>query len=133
MTLLYLFYLENKQNIYNLLEEYKGFIFDHNINSSENKLNNQFKTKYDIKYIKFIKGEPHFQDKYGKLFSVSAIHCQGTSKILIPLLYKGIDFKENKKPIYINCSVSFLKHKIIYSIKKILRPLKRFLYRLLKK
>jgi len=126
MTVFYLFYLEKESLITNLVNISNSYTHDHNINSSDNYLPKQFCTLFDIKFVFFYKGIPYFLDNRKNKIQAGGIHCQGTSKILIPLLYKGgknlLFYK-----YYLYGLIHFIKYISIYVIKKILRPIKRIL------
>ena len=84
MTLLYLWAL-NKPLIYNGAVNDNGNVFDHNINTSENYLKNEYKmSKFlRIKKIKLINGIPYFINKDGEKVRTYTLHCQGSAKMLI--------------------------------------------------
>lgn len=132
MTIFYLFWLEKENMIQNLLNNYNNKIHDHNINSPDNLYKNEFITRFDRKLIHFIKNKPYFILKNNKYIQARGIHCQGTGKIYIPLLYKGPIFDLFYKYVFKSILI-ILKNDTIFMLKKLFRPLKKYIDNLFNK
>jgi hypothetical protein len=95
MTLLYLFYKNNKDAIINLAPCFETYTFDSNINSSENYFPDDFQMKRKLMFLKI--KNVYFRDDHPyckKTVNDSEIqmvnlHCQGKSKMLMFSYFKG--------------------------------------------
>lgn len=93
MTLLYL-WAKDKPGVYNCAKEDNLGVFDHNINTSENYFQNEYKMNpiLRIKDVKFKEGLPYFTKKSGEEVQAYTLHCQGSAKNIIKDYYEK-DFK----------------------------------------
>jgi hypothetical protein len=90
MTALYLFWLENGEEICNLAITRMGMVCDLNINSSANFRDNEFRKKMGIKKLSDYKGKPAFMSQSGEeKVRVHVAHFQGRAKSFMPKYYNG--------------------------------------------
>jgi len=85
MTLIWLFYeFKNRKNIAILSEVYEESCFDDNINSSENRYENEYKMNNGIKEIKWENDIPYcYNILQNKWIRFNTIHFQGSAKSLL--------------------------------------------------
>jgi len=112
MTLLYLFYLENKDHIKNLLIVDNDHAFDDNINVSENyyKDEYEFNLTKKVKNIKFINKKPYCNNLIlNKDINFKVLHFQNGAKNIINNYYDADGILE------------IIQIKILYSLKILLK------------
>jgi hypothetical protein len=98
MTALYLFWLENGDEICNLLVPKNNMVFDLTINSAANYSDNEFKKRLGLKQLRNHQKRQFFvlQSSREKI-GVHAAHFQGMAKIFMPKYYIGRYFKGKAK------------------------------------
>jgi hypothetical protein len=94
MTAMYLFWLENGNDICNLATSREGAVFDLNINTTMNYYKEEYMKRFGIKKIQHFKNKPVFllQTNQEKII-VHVVHFQGMAKVYIPKYYNGKYFK----------------------------------------
>lgn len=94
MTLLYLFYEKNKEDIANLLEIREGAAFDLSVNVGENAVADEYKVKGNYKFFEWKDQMPYAQHlKKNIPVRFNTIHFQERAKLLMHKFYQGSDLK----------------------------------------
>jgi hypothetical protein len=98
MTALYLFWLENVDEICNMAVPKDRILFDLNMNSAANYRDNEFRKRFGMKQLQNYRRKPVFllQANPGKV-GVHAAHFQGLAKSFMPKYYSGPYFRGKAK------------------------------------
>lgn len=99
MTLMYLWYKSNEDNIYNLLNEKAPLYFDENLAD----VRGFMPGKYGLKKVGFEKHKPYVVLENGEKKNTLMLHFVGTSKAFLYDYYKyeGIGFKSVMRQFYL--------------------------------
>ena len=117
MTLLYLYYIENKNDVFNLLVPFNGVVFDNKIDYGTNFIVDEYHTKNDgFKAIEMIQGKPYVLSKKNKSIQFVGLHFQGSAKSRMCDFYTG-----RKSSVFFKLKYNNVKKALKSKIKKALR------------
>ncbi len=117
MTLLYLWSKKNSQ-VLNLAEGINNSTIDHNINTSDNYLENEYKMRFGLKSFKFKNARPYgYNQILQKEIRFLCIHCQGIAKGVMRCLYNN----NLRNFYYIGKLGAVIEFKIKSFIKKLIK------------
>lgn len=117
MTLLYLYYIENKDDLFNLLVPFICVVFDNKIDYGTNFKVDEYHTKNDnFKAIEMIKGKPYVLSKENTIIQFVGLHFQGSAKSRMCDFYTG-----RKSNVFFKLKYNNIKKALKSKIKKALK------------
>lgn len=116
MTLLYLYYIENENKVFNLLVPSNAVAFDNKIDYGTNfKVDEYYTEKDGFKAIEITKGQPCILSKENVRIQFVGLHFQGSAKNRMCDFYTG-----NKNSVYLKLKYQNIKKALKAEIKQTL-------------